>query len=219
MGCVKKSHRVISILSKVFVAFLLFTAVAAFAKDAEQSEWANHVRQIMKWGPEVSIRIQALGRETKAREGLRRQPDSREYKRDLADALHTQGHMAEEDGDFAKAMALHKESLRYFEESGLPSKESYDGVVHSKEHIFQVFYDSGEKDRAYDYSEKEHLAQTGAIQSDRFLPRYYDLIKERKVQAKELSWVAVQTIGHLCQAMLQPSEIGRLIKSIIKKAS
>lgn len=78
-----------------------------------------------------------------AQEGLRLNPNSQKFKRDLADAFHTLGHMAEATLDFEKAIALHKESLSLFRQSpDYSTQESFDGEIHALEHIYQALFDA-----------------------------------------------------------------------------
>jgi tetratricopeptide (TPR) repeat protein len=203
---VKKSQGLSRNFSILLLALLVLGAPQAWSHggDAENSAWAHHVRKVRGWASGFSITEEALGRELEARRGLKREPDSRELKRDLADALHTLGHMAEENQDFQRAMKHHREALKLFKESGLPTKESWDdGVAHAQEHIFVDLYDMGEHDKAYQWTEETKLASSSANRSERFVPRYMRLLKDRKAQMKELSAVAVRSLGNLCQYMLE----------------
>lgn len=130
--------------------------------------------------------------------------------RDLADALHTLGHMEEEDGRLEAALALHRESLRLFEASGYPTEESWDdGVNHAQEHIFMDLFDLGTQkndpevlDQAYQWTEDTGLANSKASLSNRFQPRYVDLVKGRKAKRLKLSKVAAEYVSRLCDFLL-----------------
>lgn len=201
----KKSQGFIFALTKAVLTIGLvwsFAVTQAFA-DGEVSPWVQMVNQ-------------ARVGEIMARDGLKKNPGSRELKRDLGDALHHLGHVAEEQGDFERAMQLHQESLQLFKESGLPARGSWnDGVDHAMEHVFMDLFDMGDRalrahdeqtgnaymDRAYDWSEQNDLVNKVG-RSDRFLPRYYAMAKLRGAQTKELSFAAARTTGAICQNLL-----------------
>jgi hypothetical protein len=215
-----------------FIVSLLLSVVLILGSGAawsdpisaqEAAEFEALVRQIMKLRPTDDILVEAKGREAKARAELQIDPNSREALRDLGDALHMEGHMAEHAHDFDLAVRLHLESLAMFQRSGLPSRESWDdGVVHAQEHILMDKYDKGVAllpkdptaaealfDEAYDWSEQTKLASSTAQASERFLPRYYALVKRRGLELKALSKVAVQFVGKYCALILTHARLGR----------
>lgn len=90
------------------------------------------------------MRKEAEERLKQAELNLKLFPNSKEYLRDLGDALHTLGHFAEHDHDFDLALALHQRSLKAFSQSGLKTRESWDdGVEHAHEHLFMDNFDKG----------------------------------------------------------------------------
>lgn len=133
-------NKILLLLSLIF-----FVATSAFADPISKEEadaWVNHVRKIMKWSQDFDVRKEAEQRKEQAELHLNLFPTSKEYRRDLADALHTLGHFAEHDHDFDLAISLHKKSLNLFLESGFPTRESWaDGVEHALEHLFMSHYD------------------------------------------------------------------------------
>jgi tetratricopeptide (TPR) repeat protein len=134
-----------------FKNLLLFSLVISFLSPAwanpitkrEADAWVQHVRRIMHWDSDFDVRKEAEGRLVQAELNIKAYPKSEEYKRDLADALHTLGHFAEHDHDFLLAQSLHERSLQLYKQSKFPTRESWDGIEHANEHIFMDSYDQG----------------------------------------------------------------------------
>ncbi|CAN5519501.1 hypothetical protein BH10BDE1_BH10BDE1_14390 [soil metagenome] len=131
---------------------LLFAIVSGTGRPAhadpitprEAAEWESFVRGLMKWDASVDLRLEAAGRRAVAEKNLTLNPQSRVERRDLADALHTLGHMSEHEHRFEFAISFHMKALESFLMSGLESRESWDdGTEHAKEHIFMDIYDEG----------------------------------------------------------------------------
>jgi hypothetical protein len=127
------------------LAFLLLITVPLFAAEdfgAEGNAWVAEVRHLLKVHNDFDVEAFFRKEEATARKLLSINPDSPENKRRLADALHMQGHFVEYRLNFEAARALHEEALVLYQESGLKAKTSYDGVLHSVEHIFIDLFDA-----------------------------------------------------------------------------
>lgn len=110
----------------------------------EAAEWEAHVRRLMKWDSSVDLKVEAAERRAEAEKNLAVNPQSRSDRRDLADALHTLGHMSEHDHRFEFAIAFHMKALENYLVSGLETRESWnDGTEHAREHLFMDLYDEG----------------------------------------------------------------------------
>ena len=214
-------YKKVKFFSRFFSAVLLILSTDLTVADPitkqEAAEFEAHVRRIMRVPPNFDLKTEAAEREKKARAGLKKNPESGELKRDLADALHSLGHYAEHDHDYPKALAYHEESLKLYEQSTeYESVESWNGVDHAKEHLFLDLYDTavlaeqnGDQAKAeqffeqsYDWIVKGKLLECTAWQTDRFVPRYTALLKRREAKAQSLSALDKKTSKKICALFL-----------------
>lgn len=169
----------------------------------EADKWIQHVLHIRGLSPKADLVAIIKADEKIARANLMSMPTSFAFNRDLADIAHELGHFAEHEHNYPKARELHLEALELYKKAGvLEIHGSWDGELHSLEHIFMDFYDEGiveEKkghadkadklfNDAYEWLEKHQLADTELIGSvERFTPRYMRLIHARRQQSKSLT--------------------------------
>lgn len=191
------------------VVFVMCVSIAQADPISRQEAdaWESHVRRLMNWDSSVDLKLEAQSRMAAAEKILSVNPNSRAERRDLADAFHTLGHMAEHEHRFEYAIAFHLKSLGGFLSSGLETRESWDdGTEHAKEHIFMDLYDEGvilersgdltNANRYFD-SAAYFAYQTGIVRSlrhrtDRFDSRFDPLQRRleamvRKVVPKRLA--------------------------------
>jgi hypothetical protein len=178
----------------------------------EAAEWEAHVRRLMGWDASVDIKTEAESRMATAEKSLTLTPNSPEQRRDLADAFHTLGHMAEHDHRFDYAISFHLKSLASFLSSGLETRESWDdGTEHAREHIFMDLYDEGvtleragdarNAERYFDsaayFAYQSGLARTLRHRTDRFDSRFEPLELRLKAMAAGASSKRIELGYHM----------------------
>jgi hypothetical protein len=185
------------LLRGLLVLGLLLASLSAAYADPFTSYWLQNT------GSEAAMDAHGKALERVARAGLVATLDSGPHLRDLGDALHFRGHLAEHQQAFEDAISLHTESLSVYGRSGgLAASGSWgDGTEHAQEHLFMSMFDAGMKaEQQGDRARAEHhldsahafLITSGIDTSDRWqsfriAPRYMQLSIHRAATGKQLT--------------------------------